>query len=107
MAIIKSNPTSAGRRFYSKLATEELTKKEPEKSLLAVKKNMLEETHKVKLLFVITVAETDRSIVLSTSKEIKTTFLQRLLQLNMTQTELLTSHSFLIKMEKKDTSLLL
>ena len=38
MAIIKSNPTSAGRRFYSKLATEELTKKEPEKSLLAVKK---------------------------------------------------------------------
>ncbi len=38
MAIIKSNPTSAGRRFYSKPATEELTKKEPEKSLLAVKK---------------------------------------------------------------------
>ena len=38
MAIIKSNPTSAGRRFYTKLSTEELTKKEPEKSLLAVKK---------------------------------------------------------------------
>jgi len=38
MAIIKSNPTSAGRRFYSKLSSEELTKKEPEKSLLAVKK---------------------------------------------------------------------
>jgi len=38
MAIIKSNPTSAGRRFYSKLSTEELTKKEPDKSLLAVKK---------------------------------------------------------------------
>lgn len=38
MAIIKSNPTSAGRRFYSKVSTEELTKKEPEKSLLAVKK---------------------------------------------------------------------
>lgn len=38
MAIIKSNPTSAGRRFYSKLSTEALTKKEPEKSLLAVKK---------------------------------------------------------------------
>lgn len=38
MAIIKSNPTSAGRRFYSKLSTEELTKKTPEKSLLAVKK---------------------------------------------------------------------
>ena len=36
--IIKSNPTSAGRRFYSKLSTEELTKKVPEKSLLAVKK---------------------------------------------------------------------
>ena len=36
--IIKSNPTSAGRRFYSKLSTEELTKKAPEKSLLAVKK---------------------------------------------------------------------
>ena len=38
MAIVKSNATSAGRRFYSKLSTEELTKKEPEKSLLAVKK---------------------------------------------------------------------
>lgn len=38
MAIIKSKPTSAGRRFYSKVSTEELTKKEPEKSLLAVKK---------------------------------------------------------------------
>ena len=38
MAIIKSNATSAGRRFYSKLSTEELTKKAPEKSLLAVKK---------------------------------------------------------------------
>ena len=37
MAILKSNPTSAGRRFYSKLSTEELTKKKPEKSLLAVK----------------------------------------------------------------------
>lgn len=38
MAIIKSNPTSAGRRFYTKVSTEELTKKAPEKSLLAVKK---------------------------------------------------------------------
>ena len=38
MAIIKSNPTSAGRRFYSKLSTEELTKKEPEKSLKKKKK---------------------------------------------------------------------
>ncbi len=38
MAIIKSNPTSAGRRFYTKLAGEEITKFEPEKSLLAVKK---------------------------------------------------------------------
>ena len=38
MAIIKSNPTSAGRRFYTKLSSEEITKKEPEQSLLAVKK---------------------------------------------------------------------
>ncbi len=38
MAIIKSKPTSAGRRSYSKLSTEELTKKKPEKSLLDVKK---------------------------------------------------------------------
>lgn len=38
MAIIKSNPTSAGRRFYTKLVAEEITKKTPEKSLLAVKK---------------------------------------------------------------------
>lgn len=38
MAIIKSNPTSAGRRFYTKVSTEQLTKKDPEKSLLAVKK---------------------------------------------------------------------
>lgn len=36
--IIKSNPTSAGRRFYSKASTAELTKTEkPVKSLLAVK----------------------------------------------------------------------
>ena len=38
MAIIKSNPTSAGRRFYTKLDGSEITKFEPEKSLLAVKK---------------------------------------------------------------------
>lgn len=38
MAIIKSKPTSAGRRGYSKLATDEITKKQPEKSLLDVKK---------------------------------------------------------------------
>ena len=38
MAIIKSKPTSAGRRFYTKLSSEEITKFEPEKSLLAVKK---------------------------------------------------------------------
>ncbi len=36
--IIKTKPTSAGRRHYSKSSTEELTKKAPEKSLLAVKK---------------------------------------------------------------------
>lgn len=38
MAINKSKPTSAGRRFYSSLAFDEVTKKTPEKSLLAVKK---------------------------------------------------------------------
>ena len=38
MAIIKSNPTSAGRRFYTKLSAEEITKKTPEKSLLEPKK---------------------------------------------------------------------
>mgnify|MGYP002803022115 FL=1 len=38
MAIIKSNPTSAGRRFYTKLDGSEITKFEPDKSLLAVKK---------------------------------------------------------------------
>ena len=38
MAINKSKPTSAGRRFYSSLAFDEITKKTPEKSLLAVKK---------------------------------------------------------------------
>ena len=35
MAIKKSNPTSAGRRFYSSATFEEVTKTEPEKSLLA------------------------------------------------------------------------
>ena len=38
MAIIKSNPTSAGRRFYTKLSADEITKFEPEKSLLEPKK---------------------------------------------------------------------
>lgn len=38
MAINKSKPTSAGRRFYSSLDFDEVTKKTPEKSLLAVKK---------------------------------------------------------------------
>ncbi len=38
MAIIKSKPTSAGRRFYTKLSADEITKFEPEKSLLVPKK---------------------------------------------------------------------
>lgn len=38
MAIKKKNPTSAGTRFYSSASFEEITKKTPEKSLLAVKK---------------------------------------------------------------------
>ncbi len=38
MAIITKNPTSAGRRFYTQVSFEEITKKTPEKSLLAVKK---------------------------------------------------------------------
>lgn len=35
MAIRKSNPTSAGRRFYSSATFEEITKTQPEKSLLS------------------------------------------------------------------------
>ena len=35
MAIKKSNPTSAGRRFYSSATFEEITTSKPEKSLLA------------------------------------------------------------------------
>ena len=38
MAIIKCKPTSAGRRFYTKLSADEITKFEPEKSLLEPKK---------------------------------------------------------------------
>ncbi len=38
MAIKTKNPTSAGRRFYTSATFDEVTKKEPEKSLLAVKK---------------------------------------------------------------------
>ena len=38
MAIRKSKPTSAGRRFYSSATFEEVTKKTPEKSLLVSKK---------------------------------------------------------------------
>lgn len=34
MAIRKSNPTSAGRRFYSSASFEEITKNKPEKSLI-------------------------------------------------------------------------
>ena len=38
MAIKSKNPTSAGARFYTSVTFDEVTKKEPEKSLLAVKK---------------------------------------------------------------------
>ncbi len=38
MAIKTKKPTSAGRRFYTSATFDEVTKKEPEKSLLAVKK---------------------------------------------------------------------
>lgn len=38
MAIKTKNPTSPGRRFYTSASFEEITKKTPEKSLLAVKK---------------------------------------------------------------------
>ena len=37
MAIKSYNPTSAARRFYTTASYEEVTKKEPEKSLLAKK----------------------------------------------------------------------
>ena len=37
MAIKIHRPTSAGRRFYTTASYEEITKKEPEKSLLATK----------------------------------------------------------------------
>ena len=46
MAIKTHNPTSAGRRFYTTPSYEEITKKTPEKSLLAKKENALEETIK-------------------------------------------------------------
>lgn len=48
MAIKKSNPTSAGRRFYSSATFEEITTDKPEKSLLAKIKKQREETHKEK-----------------------------------------------------------
>ena len=38
MAIKTYKPTSAARRFYTTASFEEVTKKEPEKSLLAPKK---------------------------------------------------------------------
>ena len=38
MAIKTKNPTSAGTRFYTSVTFDEVTKKTPEKSLLAVKK---------------------------------------------------------------------
>lgn len=38
MAVKTNKPTSAGRRFLTTASFEELTKKAPEKSLLAVKK---------------------------------------------------------------------
>ena len=37
MAIKTHNPTSAGRRFYTTSSYDEITKKTPEKSLLAKK----------------------------------------------------------------------
>ena len=51
MAIKTHNPTSAGRRFYTTPSYEEITKKTPEKSLLAKKeKEKLKELKKKRKL---------------------------------------------------------
>ncbi len=74
MGIRVYKPTSAARRFTSVLTFEELTKKAPEKSLLAPIKNHAGRNFSGKISVRHRAAATAVSIVLSTSSATRTTF---------------------------------
>lgn len=56
------NPTTPSLRNMTVSTFDEITKKTPEKSLLATKRKMQEETHMEELLLDIKVEETDKNI---------------------------------------------
>lgn len=60
MPVKKYNPTSPARRDMSVLTFDEITKTEPEKSLLQPLKKMRVETHMVGLLFATRVEEQNK-----------------------------------------------
>ena len=96
MAIVKYKPTSAGRRNMSTLSNDRITKSTPEKSLLAPLNKKVDATTQDALLLVIRVEALSKSIELSTSEETRTMFLLKLLESNMIQTEMQTSHYYTI-----------
>ena len=59
MAIKVYNPTSPGRRDASTLANEEITKRDPEKSLIIYKKKRAGGIMKVKLPYATRAAESN------------------------------------------------
>ena len=92
MAIKKYKPTSNGRRNMTSSDFAEITTDKPEKSLLAPLNEKAVVITKVKLLFVIKVADISVNTVLSISNAIKMAFQDALLLSNTIQTALQTSH---------------
>ena len=92
MAIKKYKPTSNGRRNMTSSDFAEITTDKPEKSLLAPLNKKAVVITKVKLLFVIKVADINVNTVLSISNAIKMAYQDALLLSNMIQTVLQTSH---------------
>jgi len=62
MPVKKYNPTSPGTRFMTVSTFEEITKKEPEKSLLAPSKRLAAETRTEELRFATTEGEQKENI---------------------------------------------
>lgn len=86
MAIKVYKAITNGRRNMTSLDFAEITTNKPEKSLLAPLPKKREEITKVKSLFVTTVEDTKNNTVLLTSREIKTTYQQKLLLSSTIQT---------------------
>lgn len=92
MGIKKYNPTTNGRRNMTTNDFAEITTDRPEKSLLAPLSKRSVVITKVKLLYVIKVADISVNTVSSTLSVTKMEFQDALLRSNMIQTALRISH---------------